>query len=118
MRGIAAAVLVFEGMVVFFATLVALDLADVDDSTLWWVGGSLAVACVVTAGLLRAPWGYAVGSALQAAVVAAGVVVPVMFFLGPLFAALWFLALHLGRKVARMAQPDTHTHTGTHTSGS
>ena len=85
MRGIAASVLVFEGMVVFFATLVALDLSDVDHATLWWTGGTLAVACLLAAGFL----------------------VPALFVLGAVFAALWFLALHLGRKVARMqaAQP-------------
>jgi hypothetical protein len=106
-RGIAAAVLVFEGMVVFFATLVALDLSDVDDATLWWTGGTLAVACVLAAGLLGRPWGYLAGSVLQVLVVAAGFLVPAMFALGLVFAALWFLALHLGRKVARMqaAQP-------------
>jgi hypothetical protein len=101
-RGIAAAVLVFEGLVVLFATLVALDLSDIDDSTLWWVGGSASVACVLAAGLLRRPWGYAVGSALQVLVVAAGLVVPAMFFLGLVFAALWFLVLHLGRRVERL----------------
>ena len=107
MRGIAASVLVFEGMVVFFATLVALDLSDVDDATLWWTGGTLAVTCVLVAGLLGRPWGYLAGSALQVLVVAAGFLVPAMFVLGLVFAALWFLALHLGRKVARMqaAQP-------------
>jgi hypothetical protein len=106
-RGIAASVLVFEGMVVFFATLVALDLSDVDDATLWWTGGTLAVACVLAAGLLGRPWGYLAGSALQVLVVAAGFLVPAMFVLGLVFAALWFLALHLGRKVARVqaAQP-------------
>lgn len=104
MRGIAAAVLVFEGLVVFFATLVALDLSAVQDATVWWVGGSVSVLCVLAAGLLRWRWGYAVGSVLQGAVVAAGFVVPVMFFLGVIFAALWFFALHLGRKVARLQQ--------------
>ena len=102
MKGIAAAVLVFEGLVVFFATLVALDLSDVDDATLWSVGSTLAGACVVAAALLRRSWGYVVGSVLQVAVIAAGFVVPAMFFLGLLFAGLWFLALHLGRKVARL----------------
>ena len=102
MRAIAAAVLVFEGLVVFFATLVALDLSDVDDGTLWWTGGVLAVACVVAAGLLRRPLGYVVGSVLQAVVIAAGFLVPAMFLLGAVFAGLWFLALHLGRKVARL----------------
>lgn len=102
MRGIAAAVLVFEGLVVFFATLVALDLSSLEDGTVWWVGGTVSVLCVLAAGLLRRRWGYAVGSVLQVLVVATGLVVPVMFVLGVIFAALWFLALHLGRKVARL----------------
>lgn len=102
MRAIAAAVLVFEGLVVLFATLVALDLTDAEPATLWSLGGGLAAACVLAAGLLRRPWGYVVGSVLQLAVVAAGFVVPAMFVLGAVFAGLWFLVLHLGRKVARM----------------
>ena len=102
MRGICAAVLVFEGLVIFFATLVALDLTDVDHATLWSVGGGGAVLCLVLSGLLRQRWAYAVASSLQVALVAAGLVVPVMFFLGLVFGALWFLALHLGRKVERL----------------
>ena len=99
MRGIAASVLVFEGLVVMFATLVALDLSDIADGTLWAVGGTVAVLCVLTAGLLGRRWGYLVGSAVQLLVIAAGFVVPAMFFMGAVFAGLWFLALHLGRKV-------------------
>ena len=102
MRGICAAVLVFEGMVIFFATLVALDLSDVSDSTLWWVGGGGAVLCLLLAGLLRRRWAFVAASVLQVALVAAGFVVPAMFFLGVVFAGLWFFALHLGRKVERI----------------
>jgi hypothetical protein len=101
-RGICAAVLVFEGLVILFATLVALDLSDIDHATLWSVGGAGAVLCVVVAGLLGRPGGYLAGSVLQVALVATGFVVPVMFVLGPLFAALWFFALYLGRKVQRL----------------
>lgn len=102
MRGIAASVLVFEGLVVFFAMLVALDLSDVPDRTLLWVGTLGALACIVLAGLLRHRWAYTVGSVLQVVLIGTGVVVPTMFFLGALFAGLWFLALYLGRRVARM----------------
>jgi hypothetical protein len=101
-RGIAAAVLVFEGLVVLFATLVAKDLSDVDRATVWWVGGAAALACLVLAGLLRYRWAYLAGSALQVLLVASGFVVPTMFFLGGVFAALWFLGLHLGRRVERL----------------
>jgi hypothetical protein len=51
---------------------------------------------------VRRPWGLLAGSVLQVAVVATGFVVPVMFFLGVLFGGLWFLVLHLGRKVERL----------------
>jgi hypothetical protein len=101
-RGVCAAVLVFEGLVVFFATLVALDLSDHGESLVWAVGGAGAVLCVVLAGLLRHQWAYSVASGLQVALVASGLVIPVMFFLGLVFGALWFLALHLGRKVERL----------------
>lgn len=103
MRGIRATILVFEALVTFFATLVALDLSTVDDATVWAVGSATAVLCLVLAGLLRHRWARLAASGLQAALVAAGLVVPVMFFLGLLFGGLWFLALYLGRKVDLLA---------------
>jgi Protein of unknown function (DUF4233) len=101
-RGILAAVLVFEGLVVFFATLVALDLSDVSDQTLWTIGSIFAVACLLLAGFLRRSWAMPVGASMQVALVATGFVVPVMFFLGALFAGLWFFAIHLGHRVERV----------------
>jgi hypothetical protein len=101
-RTLAASVLVGEAFVLFFATLVATDLSDVDDSTLWAVGGGGAVACLVLTGLLRHGWAYVAGSLLQVLLILAGLVVPVMFFLGTVFAALWVLAIYLGRRVARL----------------
>jgi hypothetical protein len=101
-RGIAAAVLVFESLVVFFATLVAKDLSDVSSSTVWWVGGAIALAGVLLAGLLRYRWAFVAASALQLVVISTGFVVPTMFFLGLVFGGLWFLALYLGRRVERL----------------
>jgi hypothetical protein len=89
-------------MVVFFAMLVALDLSSVDNATLWWVGGTSLLACVVLAGLLRRRWAIIAGSVLQVLIIGTGVVVPTMFFLGALFAGLWFLAIFLGRRVDRL----------------
>jgi uncharacterized protein DUF4233 len=101
-RGILAAVLVFEGLVVLFATLVALDLSDESHATLWTMGSLFALACVLLAGFLRRPWAIAVGSGLQVALILTGFVVTVMFFLGALFAGLWFFAIYLGRRVERI----------------
>lgn len=102
MRVLAASVLVFEGLVVLFATLVAKDLSDVDSRTVWLVGGGLALSCLLLAGLLRRRWAYLAGSLLQAVVIAAGLVVPAMFFLGAVFAALWVTAIVLGRRVEHL----------------
>ena len=102
MRSIASAVLVFEGIVVFLATLVARNQTDVNVAALWTVGGLGALLCLLLPAVLGRRGGYLAGSVLQVALVAAGIVVPLMFFLGLIFGALWFLALYLGRKVARL----------------
>lgn len=36
---------------------------------------------------------------LQAGLVASGLVLPTMFFLGAVFAALWWASIHYGRKI-------------------
>ena len=48
---------------------------------------------------------------LQVLIIGTGVVVPTMYFLGAIFAGLWFLAIFLGRRVERLqaaaaAEPD------------
>jgi hypothetical protein len=104
MRVLASSVLVFEALVILFATLVATDLSDIDQSAVWVVGAAGMVACVILTALLRYRWAYAAGSVLQVLLVVSGVVVPTMFFLGAVFAVLWFLALYLGRKVELLEQ--------------
>jgi hypothetical protein len=42
-----------------------------------------------------------VGSVFQAVVIASGVLDPVMYVLGAIFAALWFTGIWLARKVER-----------------
>ena len=100
-RTLAAATVSLEAFVVFFAGLVAKDLSSLSTATALAVFGGLAVACLLTAGLLRRPWGYALGWLVQAAAVATGFWVPVMFFLGGLFAVLWFVALQQGARIER-----------------
>lgn len=100
-RGICAAVLSLEGIVVGLTTPVMISLSDVGTGTALGVGLGLAIACLLVAGLLRAEWGYALGWAVQGAAIALGFVVPMMFFLGGVFAALWATAYWLGRKIER-----------------
>ena len=97
MRGLASAVLAFQAIVIALAIPVAVAIYDVDAAVAGWGGGLLAIACLVLIGLLRYPWAYTVGWILQALTIAAGFAVPAMFFLGAMFAALWWWALRLGR---------------------
>ena len=97
----ASTMLVLEACVVGFATLVAFGLEAAEPRIVWTLGGALGLSLVLAAGLLRRPGGYVVGSVLQAAVVGAGVVVPLMFVVGAIFAALWFSALRLGARIDR-----------------
>ena len=49
--------------------------------------------------MLSRPGAVQIGWALQIGLVLSGFVVPTMFFLGVVFAALWWASVHFGRKV-------------------
>ncbi len=100
-RTLAAATVSLEAFVVFFAGLVAKDLSGLSPGASLALFGALCVACLLTAGLLRRPWGYTFGWVVQAAVIASGFLVPTMFFLGAVFAVIWFVALQQGAKIER-----------------
>lgn len=55
----------------------------------------LAVLMVLAAGLLRRPWGIAVGSVLQLMFILTGVLLVSMFIVGIIFAAIWLSLLNL-----------------------
>jgi uncharacterized membrane protein YciS (DUF1049 family) len=98
-RSLCAAMLILQAVVLGITTPVMISVADVDVSTAVWVGLGLTLACVVTSGLLRRSWAYLLGWAVQVASIGLGFVVPMMFFLGIVFAALWAGAYFLGRKI-------------------
>ena len=100
-RGMCAAVLSLEAITLGLTTPVMISVAEVDTRTAVTVGVGLAVACLLIAGLLRAEWAYALGWAVQLGAIGLGVVVPMMFFLGAVFALLWGTAYFLGRKIER-----------------
>jgi hypothetical protein len=100
-RSMCAAMLVLQAVVLFLTTPVMISIAGVAVPTALWVGLGLTVACVVVAGILRHPWAYWLGWAIQVASLALGFVVPVMFLLGAMFAALWAGAYFLGARIDR-----------------
>ena len=100
-RGMAAAVLSLEAITLGLTTPVMITIADVPAGTAVAVGLGLAVVCLLLAGMLRAEWAYVAGYLVQVAAIGLGFVVPVMFGLGAVFAALWTAADLLGRKIER-----------------
>ena len=100
-RGMCAAVLTLESITLALTTPVMVTIADVALGTALAIGLGLAVACLVAAGMLRKPWAYGLGWAIQVAAIGLGFLVPMMFFLGGLFALLWGSAYGLGRKIER-----------------
>ncbi len=99
MRMMCAATLGLQSIVLLFTALVLVALTDVGTAVGWSIGAGLALLALVAAGSLRRPYGYWLGHLTQVLAIGLGFVIPVMFFLGGVFAALWILALQLGGKV-------------------
>jgi len=100
-RGMCAAVLCLEAITIGLTVPVMITIADVAVGTALLVGLGLAVGCLLLAGMLRAPWAYTAGYAIQVAAIGLGFVISMMFLLGGVFAALWAAADYLGRRIER-----------------
>ena len=100
-RGMCAAILSLEAVTLGLTTPVMVTIAGVELRTALAVGLGLMVACLLLAGMLRAEWAYTLGWVIQVAAIGLGFVIPLMFFLGAVFALLWGTAYFLGRKIER-----------------
>jgi hypothetical protein len=100
-RGMCAAILSLEAIALGLTTPVMIAVADVPVRTAVAVGVGLMLACLLLAGLLRGEWAYWLGWAVQVVAIGLGFVVPIMFGLGLVFAALWGAAYFLGLKIER-----------------
>ena len=85
----------------FFVTLTAFGLKAVPPVTAFVGGGVLIVLLVLVAGLLRYRWGVWLGWLLQAVLVATGILLLVMYFIGAGFAAIWVYCFIKGRQIDR-----------------
>lgn len=99
MRRLGASVLGMEAIVAALVTPVAISVGGVAPGLAVTVGIGLGVLCVVVAGLLKRPFGYVAGSVVQVLAICTGFVVPTMFFLGAVFAALWITAIIVAHRV-------------------
>ena len=92
-------VLVLEVLLVFFAMLAAFGLRTLEPGLAFGGGGVLMLLLILTGGVLRYPWGIAIGWVLQVALVAVGVLLPLMYFIGAAFLALWIFCFVRGRQI-------------------
>ena len=101
LRGVFAALLVLEAIVVGLALLVLPKFGTGATPLGIALIGGVAVAMVVASGLQRRPWGLGLAIALQVAVVACGLLVPALGLMGLVFAAVWGGILLMRRDVLR-----------------
>ena len=100
-RQLCGMVLVMEAIVIGLAIPVAIVLEHANHALAGGIGGGLAVLAVLIGAVVGRPrmgWAVYAGTVLQVLVIAAGVVVPAMYVLGVIFAALWVTGIWLARR--------------------
>jgi hypothetical protein len=98
MKRLCSTVLLMEAIVVALAIPVAVHIDHLSAHSAAVTGGVAAVAALIFAVMARPLLSATLvgGSLLQVFVIAAGSVVPVMYFLGGVFAVLWITGIWLG----------------------
>ncbi|MCF3963426.1 DUF4233 domain-containing protein, partial [Streptomyces fuscigenes] len=97
MRTLCSSTLLAEFFVIGFAGLVAMKSDSLSMAAVWTVCGLAMLLSLLLCGMITRPGGVQLGWVLQAALLASGFVVPMMFILGVAFAALWWASVHYGR---------------------
>lgn len=100
-RLFSSTVLVLEAFVVLFAALVAFGLRLADPVAIAAAAGTVALAAVLAAGLLRTPVGYPLGWVVQVWLLLSGLLIPAMFVVAGVFAVLWVVGLRVGGRIDR-----------------
>ncbi|MFU8946958.1 DUF4233 domain-containing protein [Mycetocola zhadangensis] len=114
-QSLASIVLGFELIVMFLAALVAFGLKVLSAPVALIGGAVLCLLIVATLALLRYRWAIIVGWVVQGIIVATGILVPIMFIIGALFAGMWVYSMVAGgridrQKAAAAAQLGDETH--------
>ncbi|NMH96755.1 DUF4233 domain-containing protein [Pseudonocardia acidicola] len=100
-RGVFAATLILESIVVLLALLVLPKFGDGATAAGVTAMLGLAIAMIVAAGLQRRPWGLGLALVLQAVMIACGVFVLALGIMGLVFALVWGGLLLMRRDVAQ-----------------
>jgi hypothetical protein len=97
-------VLSMEAVIALLAIVPAKQLEHVNAGLAAAVCGAIAVVALALCGYVgRGRGALQAGSVFQGLVIASGVLLPAMYILGAIFAALWFTGIWLGRKWERDA---------------
>ncbi|MFI9582085.1 DUF4233 domain-containing protein [Streptomyces sp. NPDC052236] len=99
MRTLCATTLIGEFFVIGFAGLVAMKSDDLSMATVWTVCAIGMAFSVLLCGMLGRRGAVQLGWALQIGLIMSGFVLGTMFFLGVVFAVLWWASIHYGRKI-------------------
>jgi len=94
-------VLLLEAILLFFVTLVLFGLKTVTPPVAFGGGAAFVVVILLTIPLLRRPVGFVIGWVIQAALIALGLLNPVMYVIGAGFATFWIWCFVRGRQIDR-----------------
>jgi len=103
-RRLCGTVLGMEAVVMLLSIVPEKVLEHVHGGVAGGVGGGLALVALLLSGMVGRPgkgWALVVGSIYQVLVIAAGVLLPVMYVLGAIFGALWITGIWLARRIDR-----------------
>ncbi|MBB5632316.1 putative membrane protein [Cryobacterium mesophilum] len=100
-------VLGLEAALLFFVTVTAFGLRVLAPAVAFGGGAALFILFLVAAWLVRYPAGVWLGWLLQAVLIATGVILVLMYFIGAGFAALWVYCFITARRLDRKNFPTT-----------
>lgn len=98
--------LLLEALATFFAALVVWGLGnagviDVSEGLVWIVGSALAAAFALASARASSRWGRWFGWALHAPLIAGGVLVPAIAFVGVMFLGVYAVGVRWGGRIDR-----------------
>ena len=94
-------VLLLEAILLFFVTLVVFGLKILSPALAFGGGAAFVVVILVTIALLRWPIGVVIGWLIQLALIALGLLTPIMYVIGAGFGAFWIWCFVRARQIDR-----------------
>lgn len=104
------ATLSIEIIVIFIAGLTAYALNTAPATHVWITTGVVGFLCIIALGLVRFPIGIGFAAVVQLLLVASGIFIPAMWFLGGVFALIWLGGVALGARIDREKRHYMVTH--------